>query len=76
MATQISWEEVTRIYPDEWVAFANYQLTGPIEVKGEIIAHHSQKQQFYQQLQHIREHYPNIAVRFTGVLVKNPEIPP
>lgn len=75
MATETKWEDIKRLYPDEWVALSDYHLTGAIEVAGSVIAHHSQKQAFYQALEKIRASYPNVAVRYTGQLIKNPEIP-
>lgn len=75
MGQKMTWEEMKTTYPDEWVALADYQLAGPVEVDGSVIAHHAQKQAFYQELQKIRAQYPNIAVRYTGRLIKNPKIP-
>lgn len=75
MAEKMTWRQIKKSFPDEWVALTNYELTGPIEVLGKVIAHHSNKKTFYSAVGKIRDQFPNIAVRYTGQLVKNPEIP-
>lgn len=70
-----SWDQIISEFPDEWVALFEYELTGPIEVTGKIIAHHSDKKMFYKSISRLRDQYPHIAVRYTGQLIKNPEIP-
>jgi len=75
MEQKMGWIEIKKTFQDEWVALADYKLTGAIEVEGVIIAHHHDKDIFYKDLGQIRDQYPNIAVRFTGPMIKDPEIP-
>lgn len=72
----MSWEEIKKLYPDEWVCLVDYQITGGVSINGTVIAHATEKQAFREQIHALSDRFKNIAVRFTGdVLVKNPEIP-
>ena len=75
MEQKMTWEEMLGAYPNEWVAVANYEHTGALEVSGLVIAHHSSKKPFYERVRQLRPQYHDIAVRYTGQLIKNPEIP-
>ena len=76
MANQMTWDEIKATYPDEWVAVVEYEQNGAIGVNGVIAAHASDKETFYEQeMKKVRESYTDVAVRYTGQMIKNPEIP-
>lgn len=62
-------------YPDEWVALADYKEDGAISIIGTVITHNPDKKAFHEKVRELMPQYRNIAVRYTGPLVKNPEIP-
>lgn len=76
MKDQMNWEGMVENYPDEWVALANYEENGAIEITGTVITHHPNKKAFHEKVRELMPQHRDIAVRFTGEqLVKNPEIP-
>ena len=75
MGQRMTWEEMKKRYPDEWVALSDYRETGAIEVTGIIIAHNPDKKTFHKTIRKLMPKYRDIAVRYTGKLINNPEIP-
>ncbi|OGQ45173.1 MAG: hypothetical protein A3H42_02315 [Deltaproteobacteria bacterium RIFCSPLOWO2_02_FULL_46_8] len=75
MGEKMNWQELIKAYPDEWVALADYEQKGAIEVTGTVIAHNPNKKIFHETIRELMPTYRDIAVRFTGQLIKNPEIP-
>ena len=75
MDVQMGWGEILKKYPDEWVALAHYKQTGAIEITGTVIAHHTHKKPFHETVRRRMPRYQDIAVRYTGQLIKNPDIP-
>ncbi|MDP2599867.1 MAG: hypothetical protein Q8P84_03925 [Deltaproteobacteria bacterium] len=75
MAIIMEWEEIKNNFPDEWIAVAEYRRTGAIGVNGTVIAHNPDKKTFHKAVKNLMPQYHNIAVRYTGKLIKNPEIP-
>lgn len=72
---KMEWEEIKNSFPDEWIAVAEYKRTSAIGVSGTIIAHNSDKKTFHETVKDLMPQYHHIAVRYTGPLIKNPEIP-
>jgi len=35
----MTWSEICRAYPDEWVAVVDYKREGPVEVSGIVVGH-------------------------------------
>lgn len=71
----MTWDEIKSTYPNEWVAIANYHNDGPVDVSGDVILHDHDKEAFYSQSANLLRQYKRLAVRFTGVLIKNADIP-
>ncbi len=75
MGKKMTWEEIKKNYPDEWIAVVNYERISAIGVSGTLVAHHPNKKSFHQSVRELMPQYGKIAVRFTGQLIKNPEVP-
>lgn len=75
MNQQMNWKEMVKNYPNEWVALADYEEKDAVEIIGTVIAHHRNKKTFHQKVRKLMSQYRDVAVRFTGRLIKNPEIP-
>lgn len=75
MGQKMTWDEMIKAYPDEWVALADYELDGAIDITGTVIAHNPDKKSFHETVRELMPEYHDIAVRFTGQLIKNPDIP-
>jgi len=75
MNEKMSWGEMVKNYPDEWVALADYKENGAIEIIGTVIVHNPIKKIFHEKVRELMPQYRDIAVRYTGPLIKNPETP-
>ena len=75
MDQRMKWEEIVNQYPDEWVALAHYEEDGAVNITGTVITHNPDKRSFHQKVRELMPRYRNIAVRYTGELIKNAEIP-
>ncbi len=75
MNQKMNWQEMIKNYPNEWIALADYREKGAIEIEGTVIAHNPNKKTFHEKVRELMPQYRNIAVRYTGSLIKNPEIP-
>ena len=71
----MDWKEIKNNFPNEWIAVAEYRRTSAIGVSGMVIAHNPNKQSFHETVKRLMPKYHHIAVRYTGQLIKNPEIP-
>ena len=75
MAQKMTWKEIRKAYPNEWVAVARYENQGAVAVSGEVIAHDDDKKSFYAHSSTLLPSYGKLAIRFTGELVKNADTP-
>lgn len=75
MGQKMTWDELVEAYPDEWVALADYEVNGTVDITGTVIAHGPDKKSFHEEVRELMPQYHDIAVRYTGRLVKNQEIP-
>lgn len=75
MAQRMTWEEMKKAYPDEWVAVVNYTTNEIGEVDGEVVIHSGDKSDFYDNVGKMINKFNGMAVRYTGELIKNAEIP-
>ncbi len=75
MQEKMSWNQIVKKFPDEWVALTDYDRKDPESIEGVVIAHHPNRQQFHQTVGDLLENYKILAIRYTGDLIKNPEIP-
>lgn len=78
MGHQITWEEIKRSYPDEWVAITN--LEGDVEspfgnISGNVLAHNKDEAAFTTQLKQTSPHQ-SIDIRFTGELLPDNPVGP
>lgn len=75
MGQKMTWEEMKKAFPDEWVAVVNYTSDDVGNVDGEVVVHSNEKSEFYNRVEETIKQYNGMAVRYTGELVKNAEIP-
>lgn len=75
MKRQMCWDEIKKRFPDEWVALANYHQKDAEEIEGVVVAHHQDRKEFHETVAKLLPTRGNMATRFTGTLIKNPEIP-
>jgi len=75
MGQKMKWEEIVKKHPDEWVALVDYEQAGAIEIEGEIVAHGPERKSFHEKVRELLPEYGDMAIRYTGELIKNPEIP-
>ena len=76
MPQKMTWKEIKKSFPDEWVAIANFvdQDETPYgAIVGEVIAHNKNEKVFTGQLKKISPETKTIDIRFTGeILPENP----
>lgn len=72
---KLTWHKIQANYPNEWVALIDYNLDSHSQIEGAVIFHHSNRYVFHEKVSKLLPQYHNIAVRYTGECVKNPEIP-
>ena len=75
MENKMSWNEIKKSFPNEWIAVVDYERTSAIGVQGTIITHNHDKKIFHELVKNLMPQYGKIAVRYTGQLIKNPEVP-
>lgn len=75
MEERLNWKKIVRHYPKQWVALANYKSYGPLEIEGQVIAHNRDKRKFHHQLRLKLPQHQEVAIRYTGAIIRNPEIP-
>lgn len=75
MGQRMTWEEMKKAYPDEWLAVVNYTSNDVGDVDGEVVYHSDDKDDFYRHAKEVIDRYGGMAMRYTGELIKNPEVP-
>lgn len=78
MPQAMTWEEIKKIYPDEWVAIGNPKgdLTLPYgSISGEVVAHEHDEQVFTELLKHLKNSQP-VDIRYTGDLLPDNPVGP
>lgn len=75
MGQRMTWEEMKKAYPDEWVAVINYTSNDIGDVDGEVVNHSNDKDAFYRNLKGLVQKYGEVAMEYTGERIKNPEVP-
>lgn len=78
MGTKMTWDEMKRTYPNEWVAIADPQgdLSIPYgAISGEILAHERDERSFTECLKHITTPNP-VDIRYTGDLLPDNPVGP
>jgi len=71
----MTWEEMKKVFPNEWLAIVNYTSDEIGNVDGEVVFHSDDKSEFYRQAKNIISKHGGMAMRYTGELIKNAEIP-
>ncbi|OGQ44514.1 MAG: hypothetical protein A3H42_03035 [Deltaproteobacteria bacterium RIFCSPLOWO2_02_FULL_46_8] len=69
----MSWEEIQKTYPNEWVAVIDYKREGPVEVSGVVIGHAPERDEFYASTD--IQKYDRVALRYTGELIQESDLP-
>ena len=75
MEAAMTWNEICEKYPNEWVVVVRYENKGPVEVDGVVVAHGPQKSDFQESPRKIIQKYGHIAVRYTGELIQESDLP-
>lgn len=75
MSQKMTWDEMKKSYPDEWVALVDYEEDDRVDIEGVVVAHHPNRKTFHEMVSNLLPKYGDMSIRFTGPLVKNPEIP-
>lgn len=75
MGDKMTWNEMKRTYPNEWLAVVNYTSNESGDVDGEVAYHSNDKDDFYRHAKAVVAQYGGMAMRYTGDLIKNPEVP-
>ena len=75
MTYSMTWNQICQAFPDEWVVVVNYENKGPVEVDGTVVVHAPQKSGFEKPAREIIKEYGRIAVRYTGELVQESDLP-
>lgn len=76
MGQKMTWDEMRKSFPDEWVAVVNSisrDETGGVD--GEVVFHSNDKDDFYKTVGNIISNYDGMTVKYTGELIKNAETP-
>jgi hypothetical protein len=75
---RMTWSQLQKSFPDEWVALADYtedDNADEEDLEGVVVVHHPDRKAFHEKLGKVLPEYGDVAVRFTGDTIKNPEIP-
>lgn len=75
MNQKMTWEEVKRTYPDEWVALTDYHTYNGTDVDGTVVVHHPERKQFHALLKALPPRSEGFSIRYTGQRIKNPDLP-
>ena len=70
-----TWQELVKKFPDEWVALVNYKQKGAEDIEGILIAHGHDRKKFHKEVGRLIPQYKDVALLYTGELIKNAEIP-
>lgn len=71
----MTWPQICEAYPNEWVVVVNYENIGQVDVNGTVVAHAPEKSGFQVAPRTIIQQYGKIAVRYTGELVQDSDLP-
>lgn len=63
MPEKLTWDEIKRRYPDEWVAIVDFELDGDLPTAGIVADHGPAKREVYSRLQVLDREW---SVRYTG----------
>lgn len=73
---RMTWDEMQKMYPDEWVAIAEEKQTADLpygSAEGVVVAHATNDDEFTAQIKKLPHSIRDIDIRFTGeVLPDNP----
>ncbi len=72
---KITWQELVKNFPDEWVALVDYTQKGAEDIEGTLVVHHPDRKKFHKAVGRVIPRYKDMALLYTGELIKNPEIP-
>ena len=78
MSQKMSWEEMKKVYPDEWVAIIHPEgdLERPFgNIIGEVLCHNSDERLFTKELKE-KATYQVIDMRFTGEILPDYPVGP
>lgn len=75
MLEKIKWQEMVKVYPDEWVALIDYEQKDAVEIEGVVVAHDADRKTFHEQVGQLLPKHGDIAIRYTGELIENAETP-
>jgi hypothetical protein len=62
----MTWEDIKKVYPDEWVVVANPVFDGMKIVEGIVISNHHDKRIASMEGGEKRAPYPSVTLTFTG----------
>jgi len=71
----MTWQEIKQSFPNEWVAIINYIPDSNNNLNGEVVFHSDDKNIFYKKAKNIILLHGGMAMRYTGELIKNEEMP-
>lgn len=78
MGERLHWNAIRQRYPNEWVAIADFpqQSFDPYgDIEGEVVAHHADKEAFYQEIARLPRTMNPIDLRYTGPLFPESDTP-
>lgn len=75
MPDPMTWNQICRTYPDEWVVVVCYENKGPVEVDGIVVMHGPDRNQFKDEIVKAMQKHGQVAVRYTGELIRDSELP-
>jgi hypothetical protein len=67
----LTWEDITLLYPDEWVLLGNPIFDGMKILKGQVLAHHQDKRVASMEGGKRREGFKKVTLSYTGDLKLN-----
>lgn len=75
MTNQMTWNEICRTFPNEWVVVVDYENKGPVEVDGVVVVHGPDRNRFKDEIVKAMQEHGQAAVRYTGELIQESELP-
>lgn len=75
MQQPMTWSEICRDFPNEWVAVVDYKREGPVEVNGVVVAHGPDRDRFKDEIVKAMQEHGKVAMRYTGELIQESELP-
>lgn len=71
----MTWDAITKNYPNEWVALVDAEESTSGIDHGTVVAHSPERQRFHHLTQALFEKYADISIAYTGQLVKSTDLP-